>query len=522
VINCYDGANRVSQVGGPTCGNPTLTTYAASFAYAAHGAPTQYAMGNNVWHEPSYNSRLQMSEFVDLVNNSYGDELLGAGLTWYKSSNSSLNNGNLWGATYNNGGPGYPSFLSFTQSFAYDGVNRLTTASDSGGWTRTFGYDAFGNMTPSGNPNPPTESFNSNNQITGLSYDQAGNQISVNGNTVAYDFENHVTSETDGVTQAVESYVYDGDGRRVMKSGPAGTSVFVYDAMGQLAGEYGSVASMPPCLTCYLTPDHLGTPRLITDQSGNVVARHDYLPFGEEVAANTFGRNSQFGAGNDSVRQKFTGQQRDSESGLDYFEARYYGSALGRFTSPDDGSDNDPADPQSWNLYAYVWNNPMANTDPDGHGCQTTTFTQTDSNGNVIARDYLADFSDCSRRLILGTASLMIQSMIPSIRSGQNALDWASRARNETCLAASTAAGASVGAGYGLFGLAGGPAVGITEPTAMGIGGLAGWAGGMVSCMSSNGGTGGNGGNTQHGAERIQERAMSDDEIAEAKTGTKY
>jgi YD repeat-containing protein len=63
-------------------------------------------------------------------------------------------------------------------------------------------------MTPSGNPNPPTESFNSNNQITGLSYDQAGNQLSVNGNTVAYDFENHVTSETDGVTQAVESYVY--------------------------------------------------------------------------------------------------------------------------------------------------------------------------------------------------------------------------------------------------------------------------------------------------------------------------
>jgi len=149
-------------------------------------------MGNNVWHEPSYNSRLQMTGFVDLVNNSYNDELLGAGLTWNQSSTPAKNNGNLWGATYNNGGPGYPSFLSFTQSFAYDGVNRLTTASDSGGWTRTFAYD------------------------------QAGNQLSVNGNTVAYDFENYVISETDGVTQAVESYLYDGDARRVMKSGPHG------------------------------------------------------------------------------------------------------------------------------------------------------------------------------------------------------------------------------------------------------------------------------------------------------------
>ena len=47
--------------------------------------------------------------------------------------------------------------------------------------------------------------------------------------------------------------------------------------------------------TCYLTWDHLGTPRLVTDQNGNVVARHDYLPFGEEISGNTAGRTSQWG-----------------------------------------------------------------------------------------------------------------------------------------------------------------------------------------------------------------------------------
>jgi RHS repeat-associated protein len=66
--------------------------------------------------------------------------------------------------------------------------------------------------------------------------------------------------------------------------------------------------------------------------------------------------------------QKFTGKERDAETGLDYFGARYYGSALGRFTSPDEvfwGQHKE--DPQSWNLYSYAGNNPLRYTDPDGH-----------------------------------------------------------------------------------------------------------------------------------------------------------
>ena len=119
--------------------------------------------------------------------------------------------------------------------------------------------------------------------------------------------------------------------------------------------------------------------RMLTDGSGNVVARHDYLPFGEEIPAGYAGRSSSllFGS-SDGVEQKFTGQVRDSETGMDFFTARYYGSALERFISPDPANAGaDATDPQSWNAYAYVRNNPLALVDPMG----MCTF---DAEGNAV------------------------------------------------------------------------------------------------------------------------------------------
>jgi len=66
-------------------------------------------------------------------------------------------------------------------------------------------------------------------------------------------------------------------------------------------------------------------------------------------------------------RSRTTGKERDSESGNDYFGARYYASSIGRWMSPDlPLADQEPADPQSWNLYAYVRNNPLNSIDNDG------------------------------------------------------------------------------------------------------------------------------------------------------------
>ena len=86
----------------------------------------------------------------------------------------------------------------------------------------------------------------------------------------------------------------------------------------------------------------------------------DYYPYGgvEQDYCGTVGQH-----------YKFTGKERDSESNLDNFGARYYASFMSRFMTPDDGSDQDVSDPQSWNLYAYVRNNPLSNTDPTGSYC---------------------------------------------------------------------------------------------------------------------------------------------------------
>src|SRR6185437_13165856 len=81
----------------------------------------------------------------------------------------------------------------------------------------------------------------------------------------------------------------------------------------------------------------------------------------------------------------YTGKERDTESGLDYFGARYYGSNMGRFMSPDHPLiDQHPENPQSWNLYAYARNNPLINIDPTGLGCVTDMGQGSDANHESV------------------------------------------------------------------------------------------------------------------------------------------
>jgi RHS repeat-associated protein len=228
--------------------------------------------------------------------------------------------------------------------------------------------------------------------MNGFSYDTSGNQKTQtrDGQSENYDYdsENRLLSINSG---AIGTYVYDGEGRRVKKTDGTGTTVFVYNAGGQLIAEYHSDPVPMPTGgggTSYLTTDHLGSTRLVTNASGGTKERYDYLPFGEEVPSTLGVRGSVGGYGViDGTRQKFTQKERDSESGLDYFLARYYSSAQGRFTSPDeftggpddlfdfaeDAADNptfysDLHEPQSLNKYQYCYNNPLRYVDPNGHG----------------------------------------------------------------------------------------------------------------------------------------------------------
>jgi RHS repeat-associated protein len=190
-----------------------------------------------------------------------------------------------------------------------------------------------------------------------------------------FDQENRITALS-GYT-----YTYDGDGNRVMKSTtatPSTGTLYWYmtpgivaesDLSGAIKSEYvffdgervarkdsGSAVS-------YYFSDQLKTAAVETDASGNIKDESDFYPWGGEL---------QFANSNDN-HYKFTGKERDLESGLDYFGARYYGNALGRFMTPDWAAKAtavpyaDFADPQSLDLYTYVRNIPTARIDVDGH-----------------------------------------------------------------------------------------------------------------------------------------------------------
>src|SRR5262245_35139443 len=132
----------------------------------------------------------------------------------------------------------------------------------------------------------------------------------------------------------------------------------------------------------WLVQDHLGSTRMVVDRSGSVggVRRDDFAPFGEELSAGVGIRSAALGYGADSTRQKFTGKERDDETGLDYFGARYYGSVMGRFTSVDPVTvtPGRVIDPQQLNLYAYVRNNPLAFIDPTGMIIDTSLLNEKD------------------------------------------------------------------------------------------------------------------------------------------------
>jgi len=292
--------------------------------------------------------------------------------------------------------------LSYTQSFGYDQLNRLTTSQEGASWSQTNSYDRYGNRSIVGG----ALTFNAaNNRITtaGYTYDVSGNLTNDTLHAYTFDAENKISK-----VDAVSAYVYNGEGQRVRKL--LGENLrFIYDIDGKQIAEFdGSTGNLkkeyvqggatlitiePTALnpngTRYTTSDTLGSPRVVTSSSAGVVSRHDYMPFGVELGAGVGGRTPAMGFSiADGLRQKFTQKERDNETGLDYFLARYYSSTQGRFTSPDefkggpeelfeDVDPHDPlfyadvAEPQSLNKYHYCLNNPLRYIDPNGH--QTTT-----------------------------------------------------------------------------------------------------------------------------------------------------
>ncbi len=408
----YDAAGRLTAVGENTVG---ATDYASAIRYKPHGGINTLTLGNGLFESWAYNQRLQTTQ-IKLGATSSGSDKLKLEFNY----GASTNNGNLLSQIITR-----PGLSALTQTYTYDQVNRLDSAAESGAgaaWSRTYDYDVYGNRAVNANsglptsPLMPTATTNystSTNRLTltGTRYDNAGNLTATSlGETLAYDAENRLKSYT--FRSAMTTYRYGPEGRRVQKVTTTTTETYVYDAFGRLVAEYSSTAPTSGG-TFYRTTDHLGSTRLVTKQDKSAAACFDFAPFGEEIPDTLGSRSSNncFAASFDG-RHQFTGQERDDESDLDYFLARYYSGPMGRFLSVDPLlSSGRPDDPQTWNKYQYVSGNPLRFIDPLG----LYQFAVTCANGDDACNEQQQRFRDT----------------LAAVRASADALDEESKERKQ-------------------------------------------------------------------------------------------
>lgn len=382
--------------------------------YTPSGSVEALRLGNGKWEHTVYNDRLRPIE-TGLGNSPTDSSIFRLDYKYGKLVNGqndlSQDNGNLERQVIT-----VPGVAAFTQSYDYDQLNRLTFAKEVRNdgmeiWRQGFSYDRFGNRSIVQNPSNTTPdlagtnfTINQNdNKITssGFVYDAAGNLLEYPdpSGLLSFDYDGENKQTLSRLNQAQQAtYFYDGDGKRIKKVSGSGSAtqitVYVYSSTGQLLTEYSNQVNNTGRIG-YVTPDHLGSTRIITNKDGSVRTRQDYLPFGEEVVSSLSvnGRQNISAYNSGDINQKFTGQERDQETGLDFFKSRYYSSSLGRFTSPDEFSGGaidffaaaasskptfyaDPTNPQTFNKYQYGFNNPLRYVDPDGHESKDSYYSK--------------------------------------------------------------------------------------------------------------------------------------------------
>ncbi|HYM76313.1 MAG TPA: RHS repeat-associated core domain-containing protein [Candidatus Dormibacteraeota bacterium] len=365
--------------------------YVTSANYAPFGGLTAMSMGAQpITISNSYNNRLQpttlsASGAATIMSLSYDFHL------------GTADNGNVFQIVNNRDG-------NRTQNFIYDSQNRIQQAWTNGSnWGETYGspasnpgiaptnagIDSWGNLFQRSAVNGKTLTeplscvADKQNHLTtcSMNYDAAGNMTSYGTANYTYDAENQL------IATASTSYIYDGDGKRVEKctqgtspgicaSNATGTLYWTgttsdpfveTDLAGNVVETYiffngkriARREPTTPATVHYYFSDHLGTHSLITDAVGTMSPHpqeeSDFYPYGGEIPITT----------GDSNHYKFTGKERDSESGLDNFGVRFDASNLGRFMSPDEGALN-LGNPQSLGRYSYTINNPLRYIDEDG------------------------------------------------------------------------------------------------------------------------------------------------------------
>ncbi|MGB8521604.1 MAG: RHS repeat-associated core domain-containing protein [Candidatus Acidiferrales bacterium] len=352
----YDAIGRLSSLLNGT------TTYASSFSYNSAFQPTNFTMGNGVAFTAGYSAnRLQLQS----LNYTGGSTVFST----------------TYGYTQNGGNNGQITSIADsvdsgrTIAYTYDALGRISTAVTTGSanyakWGLSWSYDRYGNrlsqsVTAGTAPSNSVVVNTANNRITttGYSYDANGNLTNDGVNTLAYDAENRMVSSIDG--SASGTYSYRASGLRTVKVSGGTTTVYLFDGNrdiaeytnGTLANEYvylGSkmIASYLSGTLYYEASDHQSI-RVNLNTSGGIAGQKGQYAFGEDWYPSSL------------TNRHFTTYERDSESSNDNALHRFFVNRLGRFSSTDPipgGGQN----PQKFNLFNYVRNDPVKNTDPDG------------------------------------------------------------------------------------------------------------------------------------------------------------
>ena len=387
VQQSFDAVGNLCEIAPQTngCGSAP-SPYATGLSYDGAGNPLGFKYGNNVVAFFSYSplrSQLASVSYTQGPQTFFSLKYSYAQDSTNCPTGSKGNNGNIQCITDNveNGR---------SAAYSYDTLGRLATAQTEGSaafpqWGYSWNYDQYGNRTAqnvtAGQGFTSLLSFGAGaktNQPDGMCFDASGNLLAKSASpcppafpTYSYDAENRLTSYG-GATQ----YAYDAQSIRLQKT-TDGTTTNYIESQGLDLAEYpsGAMATAPTKeyiyigssllatitggTTTYSHADHLSV-RVNTDGTvgsptfGQVVGAQGHFPFGEAWYSS-----------NTTTKFIFTGYERDAESGLDYALARYYDSSMGRFCSADP-LEGTPGDPQSWNRYAYVRNNPVNITDPSG------------------------------------------------------------------------------------------------------------------------------------------------------------
>jgi RHS repeat-associated protein len=372
-----DFPNSINYVVG-TCANGTDNF---GVCYTPPGSPSSLTNGANLLSTFYYNPRLQPCRMSVKSSGtapvSCTDTALGNVLDFnYNFNLGASDNGNVIKITNNRD-------TTRDINYGYDTLNRIAYAYTDGNlWGETYQIDPWGSLNKilpyTGKPQPENlnQTAGPNNQFTGMSYDAAGNLLNDGASNYAFDGESRVT------TAAGVAYTYDGSGKRVKKSSgklywyglgndtlnetdlAGNTNNSTFNEFVFFGGRRIARRDSSGNVFYYLA-DHLGTSRVMF-QSGQTSPCYDadFYPYGVErtPVVNSCPQN-----------YKFTGKERDSESGLDNFGARYNSSILGRFMTPDWAARPTSvpyavfSNPQTLNLYSYSTNNPTSHADADGH-----------------------------------------------------------------------------------------------------------------------------------------------------------